>query len=167
MIQSLELILDEDADAAIRAEWEALAAAGLPSQALHRGVSNRPHVTLLVRAALPLPGSVEGIPLPLVLGSPIVLGVGERRTIARLVVPSRELLELHRELHDAVGPGDDAPHSTPGELTPHVTLARRVPLADVGRAVALVGAELRATAVGLRHWNADTRVVTTVAAGDK
>jgi len=165
VIQSLELTLDDAADAAVRAEWHALAAAGLPSQAHHRGASNRPHVTLLVRASLPVPASVDGIPLPLLLGSPVVLGAGDRRTLARLVVPSRELLGLHRALHDAVGPGDDAPFTTPGEWTPHVTLARRVPLADLGHALALVGGGIPATAIGARHWDPATRTVTEVPGG--
>ena len=52
MTQSVELVLDEGLDALVRADWDALAAAGLPSQARHRSPSNRPHVTLAARAAI-------------------------------------------------------------------------------------------------------------------
>ena len=52
MVQSVELLLDPDADALIRNQWAQLAAAGLPSQALHTGDSNAPHVTLAARASI-------------------------------------------------------------------------------------------------------------------
>ncbi|TPW71673.1 2'-5' RNA ligase family protein [Schumannella sp. 10F1B-5-1] len=183
MVQSLELTLDARLDAAVRSEWAALAEAGLPSQAQHTGASNRPHVTLLVRDALPSAGAaVEGVssiaaarlPLALELGAPVLFGAGERRVLARLVVPSAELLALHAELHAGVGPGAvadadgagaDAPHSRPGDWTPHVTLARRIPLARLGEALAVLDAidpapELRGTADALRHWDGVARVVT-------
>ncbi len=51
-IVSLELVFDDESDAAIRGEWDALVAADLPSQARHTGESNRPHITLLVRPTL-------------------------------------------------------------------------------------------------------------------
>ena len=37
MVQSIELLLDDDGDAALRASWAALADAGLPSLADHTG----------------------------------------------------------------------------------------------------------------------------------
>lgn len=52
MPQTIELTLDEDLDAAVREEWGLLSAAGLPSQALHLGLTNAPHVTLGVASAL-------------------------------------------------------------------------------------------------------------------
>lgn len=118
-------------------------------------------MTLFVRPELPADVRVP-LPIPLVLGSPLVLGAGESRTLARLVVPSPELLALHRRLHDAVGPGGDAPFSAPARWTPHVTLARRIPLPEVGRAIALLGDESAATATGLRHWDGVARVETRV-----
>ncbi|TPW74874.1 2'-5' RNA ligase family protein [Schumannella soli] len=183
MVQSLELTLDAASDAAVRVEWDALAAAGLPSQAAHRHPGNRPHVTLLVRPAFDRPPLADpalapvlaGLPLPLRLGAPVLFGRGERRVLARLVVPSAELLGLHGALHHAMGPGDDAPNTTPGEWTPHVTLARRIPLDRLGEALAVLtrldehvegGSEpitaepIAAVAESLRHWDGDARVVT-------
>ncbi|RYJ07055.1 MAG: 2'-5' RNA ligase family protein, partial [Actinomycetales bacterium] len=46
MVQSVELVLDPDLDAAVRGEWALLLDADLPSQARHTGESNAPHVTL-------------------------------------------------------------------------------------------------------------------------
>lgn len=172
MVQSLELTLDARLDVAVRSEWSALAEAGLPSQAQHTGTSNRPHVTLMVRDALPSAGAVTGVavvrlPLRLELGAPVLFGTGERRVLARLVVPSADLLALHTELHAEVGSGEDAPHSRPGDWTPHVTLARRIPLARLGEALAVLDAidpapGLHGAAMELRHWDGVARVVTPV-----
>jgi hypothetical protein len=46
VVQTVELLLDEALEAQVLAQWRALADAGLPSQALHTGPANRPHVTL-------------------------------------------------------------------------------------------------------------------------
>jgi len=47
MAHSIELLLDSHSDAAIRAAWQALADAGLPSQVDVTSSTNRPHITLL------------------------------------------------------------------------------------------------------------------------
>jgi len=52
MTQSVELLLDDELDAAVRAQWATLVAAGLPSQARHTGETNRPHVTLTVASSV-------------------------------------------------------------------------------------------------------------------
>ncbi|HYN29439.1 MAG TPA: hypothetical protein VES95_06165 [Dermatophilaceae bacterium] len=51
-LHALELVLDASSDADVRADWQALRQAGLPSQADHRGASNRPHVTVLAAVGL-------------------------------------------------------------------------------------------------------------------
>lgn len=168
-VVSLELVFDDDTDAAVRAEWDALLRADLPSQARHRGQSNRPHTTLLVRDELrriddaPL---AEALPLPLILGAPLVFGAGPHRVIARSVVPTVELLELHTLAHRLAGPGADAEHTMPGAWTAHVTLARRVPLDRIGDALGVLadhgGGDLPALAVGIRRWDAATKTVTNV-----
>lgn len=161
-VVSIELLPDAALEEAVRAEWAALAAAGLSSMAAHTAESNRPHVTLLVRSTLdPFdPAPVLATAPPLILGAPVLFGEGERRVLARSVVLSRELLELHAALHALAGPGDDAAHTAPGAWTPHVTLARRVRLADLARALPLVGGELHGRADSLRRWDAASRVVT-------
>lgn len=165
-VVSLELVFDAASDAAVRREWDALVAADLPSQARHTGESNRPHVTLLVRPRLGAPDLVaiaDDLPLPLTLGAPLLFGVGRSRVIARSVVPTAALLDLHARVHELCGAGEDAIHSRPGAWTAHVTLARRVPLDRVGDALAVIAeagaSELPVTATGMRRWDAATRTV--------
>ena len=52
-MQTVELLLDPTTDAAVRAEWQRLAEAGLPSQARHHGGTNAPHITLGVAEMIP------------------------------------------------------------------------------------------------------------------
>jgi hypothetical protein len=165
-VVSLELVFDDASDAAVRSEWDALVAADLPSQARHRGESNRPHVTLLVRpsfAAPDLSPLAAELPLALTLGAPLLFGVGRSRVIARSVIPSRALLDFHARVHELAGVGDDAPHSLPGSWTAHVTLARRVPLDRIGEALAVLAEagelELAVTATGVRRWDSAARAV--------
>lgn len=166
-VVSLELVFDDETDAAVRAEWDALLAADLPSQARHRGESNRPHVTLLVRSALaPFDAAVlqEIFPLSLVLGAPVLFGAGRHRVIARTVVPSPALLALHTRIHELAGPGADVDHTVPGAWTAHVTLARRVPRERIGEALGVLadngGRDISGRAVGIRRWDAADKTVT-------
>ena len=161
-VVSIELLLDEATEAAVRAEWDALAAAGLSSLAAHTAASNRPHITLIARTSAVLPSvrtAARARPLALTLGAPVLFGTGERRVLARSVIPTAPLLALHRATHDAAGPGEDLPHTLPGSWTPHVTLARRVSEASVWHALSLVGGELSGMAGGMRRWDAASRTV--------
>jgi len=169
-VVSLELLLDADSEARIRAEWTALADAGLSSLAAHTAPSNRPHVTLLVRPSIPpitraRLATVVTLPLALEIGDPILFGSGDRRVLARSVVPTAELLELHATLHSIAG-GDeaDAPHTRPGAWTPHVSLARRIRLDALPHALRILddgrsaGGPVEATS--LRRWDAASATVT-------
>lgn len=162
-VVSIELLLSADAEQAVRAEWQALADAGLSSLAAHTAPSNRPHVTLLVRPTLP-PIEATGLlargPFTVTLGSPLLFGTGARRVLARSVVPTRELLDLHAAVHTLAGVGEDAPHTAPGLWTPHVTLARRLKTEDAARALPLLADEIGGTARGLRRWDAATATAT-------
>lgn len=166
-VVSLELVFDDETDSAVRAEWDALLRAGLPSQARHRGESNRPHVTILVRAELaPFDAAPleDAFPLDLRLGAPVLFGRGRNRVIARSVVPTERLLSLHARVHQLAGPGADVDQTVPGAWTAHVTLARRVPLERLGDALSVLeergGEDLAARAVGIRRWDAATKTVT-------
>ena len=46
MVHALDVTFDRLTDDRVRAEWQALRDAGLPSLARHTGASNRPHLTL-------------------------------------------------------------------------------------------------------------------------
>ncbi|MFC8047265.1 2'-5' RNA ligase family protein [Nocardia sp. NPDC057353] len=164
MVQSVELLLDAAAEAAVRAQWQALAAAGLPSQAAHTGASNRPHITAAVAAELP-PAAEAALfelkfePFPVTVGSLMVFGV-KRLVLVRLVIPTRALLDLHRAVHAAIGAAPGVPeHVAPDSWTPHVTLAKRVPPERLGAAAGLVAADgdSPAEVVGIRRWDGDRR----------
>lgn len=165
MAHSLELLFDPAGEAAIRAMWRSLADAGMPSAMAVTSPTNRPHVTLV--AAPRIDPAVDDalraltLPLPMecVVGAPVVFG-GSRRTLARLIVPSAALLELHEQVYRAARSHlEPYPHCSPGHWTPHSTLGRRLTAADVGAALAVDGAtaELRARLVGLRRWDGDNR----------
>lgn len=169
MAHSIEMLLDADGDAAIRAAWQALADAGLPSQSHITAPTNRPHITLLAAAGItaaadePLRRLTGRLPFAAILGAPLVLG-GPRHTLARLIVPSAQLVELHAEIYRHVLPhvvGEPFAHSRPGHWTPHATLGRRFTGPDVGAALtclAGMSADLEIRVSGLRRWDGDQRV---------
>jgi 2'-5' RNA ligase len=174
MTQSVELLLDDELDAAVRAQWATLAAAGLPSQAQHTGETNRPHITLTVAGAVPpyveiaLKSALTGrLPLAVRLGGVLCFaGRDGRQVLARTVVPTAELLELQAicaELFDGL-PGSDR-HLQPGAWSPHVTLARRLTPDQVGSALAVLGADPDPAghAVAVRRWDSDARTAWQIA----
>lgn len=162
MVQSAELLLESGLDAAVRREWAALSDAGLPSQNRHRGESNRPHITVAVAASMPVAvddgAAVRFDPFDVRLGGLVVFG-GRAITLARLVVPTSELLDLHARMHAAVGE-DSLDHLDPGRWTPHVTLARRLTSEEAGNAVRLLSTsieDLVGSVVALRRWDGEAK----------
>ncbi|MFJ4176160.1 2'-5' RNA ligase family protein [Microbacterium sp. NPDC089696] len=163
---AVELLLDPATDSAIRAEWDALAALGVSSLAAHTAASNRPHITLVARIGLSALDSAvlaEVPSFPIVLGAPLLFGDGDRRVVARSVVPTADLLDLRARVRAAAGPGEDAPHTAPGEWMPHVALARRLRVADLPAAFERIGGDIRGHAASVRHWDADAGIVTALA----
>ena len=82
--------------------------------------------------------------------------------LARLVVPTAELLDVHAEVYRVglphLSPGP-MPNASPGHWIGHVTLARRVVPAQMGRAVRIAGKpqEIKGTVVGLRRWDGNAK----------
>jgi 2'-5' RNA ligase len=163
MVHSIELVFDRDTEAAIRRIWADLAAAGIPSQA----PASRPHVTLAVAEQI-MPGAdaqlrsvAQRLPVGCVVGASLLFGRSSA-VLARLIVPTAELLALHAEVHRICGPyllPGPMPNSLPGQWTAHVTLARRVGGAQLGRALRIAGrpAELRGSFAALRRWDGSNR----------
>ncbi|CQD14878.1 2'-5' RNA ligase family protein [Mycobacterium europaeum] len=163
MVHSVELLFDDETEATIRGLWEALAGAGIPSQA----PAGRPHVTLAVadriagaadEALRPL---TRRLPLGCAVGASLLLG-RSNAILARLVVPTVELLAFHAEVHRLCGEHlapAPAPTSLPGQWTPHVTLARRVGGPALGRALRIAGRPplIEGSFAGLRHWNGEQK----------
>jgi 2'-5' RNA ligase len=164
VVQSVELLLDAAGDAAVRADWEALAAAGLPSQGRHRSTSTRPHITVAV--ADRFPAGVETaladlrppLPVPRVLGGLVVFG-HRRLILARLVAPSTVLLALQASVAEVVRPAGPIQDTLrPDRWTPHITLARRLDPAGLARACsALPDRRVETAAIGIRRWDGQGR----------
>lgn len=170
MAHSVELLLDPTADLAIRSAWRTLAAAGLPSQARITAASNRPHVTLIAAGHIDAGGDASLrdlaslLPLEVTIGAALVFS-GPRHTLARLIVPTADLLEFHTAVDRLCRPwiaGEPFAHCRPGQWTPHVTLGRRIEAGDIGAALALLTerdpAGMTCQITGLRRWDGDRRV---------
>ncbi len=163
-VQSVELMLGEATDSAVRTQWESLAAAGLPSQARHPGPTNAPHVTLAVREQIPAEldaplAAAATLPVEVTLGGLLVFA-RRRCILARAVVPSVLLLDLHARVHDVlVDCGPSAAHLSPGAWTPPVTLARNLTPGQLATAVALLrdGTDVGGSGIAVRRWDATAR----------
>ncbi|MFJ4809592.1 2'-5' RNA ligase family protein [Streptomyces longwoodensis] len=132
-MRTVELLVDDAADQAVREAWRRLADAGLPSQARHSSPTNSPHLTLAacpeltgpirwelaeVAAALPLPVRCTGL----------IRFERPTSVLAWALDPDPALTALHRRVWEAVA--SDSPPETlnplhaPGRWNPHVTLGR-------------------------------------------
>ncbi|MCH5641409.1 MULTISPECIES: 2'-5' RNA ligase family protein [unclassified Gordonia (in: high G+C Gram-positive bacteria)] len=175
MMHSIELLLDERSDATVRTHWSQLTDAGLPSAGRHLTPTNRPHVTVLVSSRIRAEADAAcahlsmRFPIPMTIGAPILFGRPERVILARLVVPTAELLDLHAEVVDLSADHiADAPpplHTAPGSWTPHVTIARRLDPEQLTRAldVADLQTPIDGRFVALRRWDSDARTETRIA----
>ncbi|WP_439029054.1 2'-5' RNA ligase family protein [Gordonia terrae] len=172
MAHSLELILDDTSDQRVRDEWAVLAEAGLPHQGRVASPTNRPHVTLVAASVIDsgvdtaLSAVSTRLPITMRLGAPVVFGHGRRMTLARLVVPSTEILSVHAQVarvsaeflgHES-SPAFD--HTRTGRWTPHVTLARRLDTEQLARALAILElhSEIVGSFVAVRRWDPDAGV---------
>ncbi|QWC85572.1 hypothetical protein KLP28_01980 [Nocardioidaceae bacterium] len=167
-MHSLELLCDPDGDEVVRAQWQALRDADLPSQLDHAGSSNAPHLTvvaapILGEDALAVARVRLGNLLPVTgrTGGLVLLG-GDPVTIARSVELDddavRKVLAVRTHVPDRRHDG----------WLPHVSLVRRLPREQLGRALEVLHdvaadevAELRFTA--LRHWDPDAEQTTLLA----
>lgn len=164
MVHSIELLFDPDTEATLRGLWAELAGAGIPSQA----PAGRPHVTLAVADRITedadglLRPVADRLPLRCAVGASLLLG-RSNAILARLIVPTRDLLEVQAEVHrrcaEQLVPAP-APNSLPDQWTPHVTLARRVAGPALSRALRIAGRPplLEGSFAGLRRWNGDKKV---------
>ncbi|MEE6176665.1 2'-5' RNA ligase family protein [Mycobacterium sp. 050134] len=167
MVHSIELLFDPGTEAAIRRIWDGLAAPGEPGDSI-RTPPGRPHVTLAVADRIAddadalLRPLAARLPLPCIVGAPLLLG-RSGAILARLLVPTAALLDLHARVHDACRAWllpEPAPNSLPGRWTPHVTLARRVEGPALERALRVGGRppEIVGSLAALRRWDGDAKV---------
>jgi 2'-5' RNA ligase superfamily len=163
MVHSVELIFDPDTETAVRRIWDDLREAGIPSQA----PASRPHTTLTVAERIDpevdtlLASLLTRFPFTCRLGAPLFFGRA-RAVLARLLVPTIELLDVHAQVHRMclphLHPGP-MPNALPGEWTAHVTMARRVVPTQMGRAVRIAGkpSEIAGSVIGLRRWDGNAK----------
>ena len=165
MAQSVELLLDNEADAVIRAQWAALAAAGLPSeQRSPSDLFHRPHVTLYAadnispEADCGLPALLPGLDLPIMIGAVLIFGPRHGRSIlVRTVVPSEALLRLQARVAELCGADPEGQFSS-GRWSPHVTVARRMPTDQLGRALDVLGSRTTSARItGVRRWDGNVK----------
>jgi 2'-5' RNA ligase len=158
MVQSVELLLDDTADAEIRRQWQLLTQAGVRSPA----ADHRPHITLAVARQI-WPRLEQALdrqefrPLPIRLGGLVVFG-SRSPILVRLVVPTEPLLELQRRIFGVIAQCPGVPSNVrPDAWTPHVTLARRLKPQQLGEAILAVAGDrdFPATVVGVRRWDGD------------
>jgi hypothetical protein len=162
---SIELLLDDTADAAIRDRWRSLAALGVDP------AIGRPHCTLIAGTRISgadshLATIAQRLPIPVLIGPPVALPAGPGLfTLAASVVPSSELLSVHATVHRLCGDAVDGlvDHVTPGSWTPHITLARRLTADRAGSALTLDCSPIPAHANAIRRWDGDTSSETVVA----
>ena len=169
-VQSVELLLDAASQTRTERLWGQLLDAGMPSQARHRGASNRPHITLVALPNLPdgaeerVASAAAAAQLPVLgtWGDVGVFGHGPF-TLVWLGERSAGMRRLHEEV--ALACAVPAGHLTaPDRWTPHVTLARRVSVADLDAVRGLVAGSVedaRGTpldAPTLRRWDGAAKV---------
>jgi 2'-5' RNA ligase len=139
---AVELFFDDAADARIRAIWERIADAGLPSRLLELG--SAPHVTLGVCAGIDVPAFVKEL-TPFAAREPaqhatlVSLGTfSNRQGVVFLgLVATRELVALH-ERFDALfarSARDPWEFYRPGRWVPHCTLTTALDPAQVHAAL--------------------------------
>ncbi|KQQ08592.1 2'-5' RNA ligase family protein [Rathayibacter sp. Leaf296] len=159
-MRSVELLLDPESESRVRGQWEALEAAEIPSLALHRSDSNRPHITLVAGPELPCPaaGALGVLPAAVDLGAVLLFPHAGRFVLAWGVVRSPALDALHRRTVAAVPGG--VPTSLPESWTPHVSVSRRLRAEQLAEAVPLLGEPFTVGLAGVRFWDGDTKTVT-------
>lgn len=134
MAHALEMFFDDAADAAIRALWRRLEAAGVPSLPSRTRYAPRPHVSLAVAGAIPprtrqaLRRDLGLLTLPeLWLYTLGTFPTGENELFLGAVTDT-ELLAVHSAVHDVLAGQVRQPSAyyLPGAWVPHCTLTQDV-----------------------------------------
>ncbi|HEX9335090.1 MAG TPA: 2'-5' RNA ligase family protein [Pseudonocardiaceae bacterium] len=165
MAHALECYFDDDADAAVRALWQRLEQAGVPSLASRTHRKHRPHLTFAVAGAIPPPArrslraDLARLAMPRLWLYTLGTFPTNRNALLLGAVTDAELLAVHVAVHDALAGRvrDPSAYSLPGAWVPHATLAEDVTPAQLAAGFAVLHPiepiRARVTEVGVR----DTR----------
>lgn len=166
-MRTVEVICSAELDDAVRAAWDRLAAAGLPSLARNTHPTNRPHLTLAAVDEFP-PGAEHrlaglfdaALPVPVTLDRIVVLDGSA--PLVWLVRPTPALTALHAAAGDVLASATGhRPWHAPGAWVPHLSLALRFRNADLRLARAVAGGQRPMGAfVAARSYDGTDRSVT-------
>jgi 2'-5' RNA ligase len=141
---AVELLFDPATEAAIKGLWARLETAGLPSLASRTHRRHRPHISLAVAERIDT-GQLQDVRdclaathLDVTLYAPAVF---PRPGVLYLsVVPTLALLQVHEEVHAALGDSIVTPRDgyAVGAWMPHCTLAQDVTRAQLARGIDLL-----------------------------
>ncbi len=173
VVQSVELLLDEESDAAIRAQWDLLGDAGLPTaRRSEPSPHHAPHITLWAGDVLSpdaeeaLPGLFADLDLTLRIGALMIFGPRHGSCIlVRQVLATVPLLDLQQRVVQVSGPDDPSGQFGVGGWSPHVTLARGLRADQLGAAAEVLGrtsATMSATVCRARRWDGARRTAWSV-----
>jgi 2'-5' RNA ligase superfamily len=173
VVQSVELLLDEASDAAIRAQWDLLGDAGLPTaRRSEPSPHHAPHITLwagevLSRAAEEaLPGLFTDLDLALRIDALMIFGAQRGSWIlVREVLATVSLLELQQRVVQVAGSDDPSGQFGVGRWAPHVTLARGLRSEELGAAADVLGrapGKTLTTVRRARRWDGTRRTAWSV-----
>ncbi|MER7591643.1 2'-5' RNA ligase family protein [Micromonospora sp. NPDC127501] len=146
-MRTVELVCSPGLEIAVRAVWDRLAAAGLPSLARNVHPTNRPHLTLAAVDEFP-PGAEHrladlfdaALPVPVALDRVVVLDGSA--PLVWLVRPTPGLTALHAAVWDVLAEADGhRPWHAPDAWVPHLSLALRFRNADLRLARAVAGGQ--------------------------
>ncbi|MFC8300674.1 2'-5' RNA ligase family protein [Micromonospora orduensis] len=166
-MRTVELVCSPGLDAAVRAVWARLAAAGLPSLARNTHPTNRPHLTLAAVDGFPsgaehrLAGLFDAaLPVPVTLERVVVLDGSA--PLVWLVRPTPALTALHAAVWDVLADAEgQRPWHAPGAWVPHLSLALRFRNADLRMARAVAGGQRPTGAfTAARSYDGTDRTVT-------
>ncbi|TNH25244.1 2'-5' RNA ligase family protein [Micromonospora orduensis] len=169
-MRTVELVCSPGLDAAVRAVWTRLAAAGLPSLARNIHPTNRPHLTLAAVDEFPHGAGQRlaelfdaGLPVPVTLDRVVVLDGSA--PLVWLVRPTPALSALHAAVWDVLAEADgQRPWHAPGAWVPHLSLALRFRNADLRMARAVTGGQRPTGAfAAARSYDGTDRTVTPLA----
>ncbi|HJP75966.1 MAG TPA: 2'-5' RNA ligase family protein [Pseudonocardiaceae bacterium] len=146
MAQALEFFFDGEADAAVRALWQRLDEAGVPSLATRSHRRHRPHVTFAIASSIPvrtrkdLAGELRLLSLPTLWLYTLGTFPTQENALFLGAVTDAEVLAVHSAVHDVLAGKvrDPWAYYLPGAWVPHCALAQDLDGAQLAAGFAAV-----------------------------